>query len=224
MARYLPETLPIDDTLEDTATPTRDTDNSGIVPQTAVSTCTDGRTAPVSSVRGASVSTLLSTPGVLTAVTAYFILSFISITFDETVVLWAIAYRVSGGLEMKQVHIGYLMSASGALLLVHTLWLYPKIATCLGNVKGFIFGGCSLRGGHACTAFSASSYFSSIVIEGQLAFIPFTFGLTCLPYLPHSLATLKFLLLLVFYAGGKGEQCVDDECAQAYMHIDRQCS
>lgn len=94
----------------------------------------------VASTRGASVSTLLVTPGVVAALAAYFILSFVSITYDETVVLWAISSRDSGGLAMEQVHIGYLMSGSGALLLGHTLYLYPKIAAYLGKLKGFTYG------------------------------------------------------------------------------------
>jgi hypothetical protein len=43
------------------------------------------------------------------------------------------------------------------------------------------------------------------IFAGQLAFIPFMVGLTFLPYIPPSLSALEYSLLLVFYAGGKGE-------------------
>ena len=91
---------------------------------------------------GATVCELLNTPGVVAAVVAYFVLSFVSITYDETVVLWAISSRDSGGLNMKQVYIGYLMSGSGAILLAYTLYWYPRIASYLGKLLGFKYGSC----------------------------------------------------------------------------------
>ena len=71
---------------------------------------------------------------------AYFLLSYVSITYDETIILWAISSQESGGLAMKQVHIGHVMSATGVILLLYTIYVYPLLAKFLGNMLGFRYG------------------------------------------------------------------------------------
>ena len=78
--------------------------------------------------------------GVINTMLAYFLVSFLSITFSEVVPLWAIASHVHDGLSLQQVQVGYLMSLAGALLVIYTLFIYPKMANALGSVWGFKAG------------------------------------------------------------------------------------
>ena len=119
VALYLPETLQKDNTLRDLDSSQGDIKN------------------------GANVTELLKVRGVVAGIVAYFLLSFVSITYDETIILWSISSRDNGGLEMSQVYIGRLMSGAGILLLAFSVWLYPRIADRLGNVLGFRYGTCS---------------------------------------------------------------------------------
>jgi len=89
---------------------------------------------------GASVAELIHTDGVLSGVTAYFFLSFVSIVYDEIVPLWAIASPEKGGLGMEQVSIGKIMSGTGVILLGYTFFLYPPCAELLGARMGYSLG------------------------------------------------------------------------------------
>lgn len=83
---------------------------------------------------------LFISAGVFATMLTYFLVSFFSITFSEVVPLWAIATRKRNGLEMPQIDIGYLMSITGVLLVIYTLFVYPKIANYLGPVLSFKVG------------------------------------------------------------------------------------
>jgi hypothetical protein len=74
------------------------------------------------------------------ACTAYFALSFVSITYDECVPLWAMSSRQAGGLGYPQIKLGTLMTASGVLLTLYTIFLYPPISVRLGKLWGFKVG------------------------------------------------------------------------------------
>jgi hypothetical protein len=70
--------------------------------------------------RGATISELLNTPGVVPALTALFLLSFVDLSFNEIVPLWAMSSRSVGGLAMEQVQIGWPMTLTGVLLVGYT--------------------------------------------------------------------------------------------------------
>jgi len=89
---------------------------------------------------GASVMELLSVPGVMPALIAYFLLSFCSICFDEVVPLWAMATAKHGGLALPQQDIGKLMTLAGCGLTFYTFVIYPPLANYLGKTIGFKVG------------------------------------------------------------------------------------
>lgn len=90
---------------------------------------------------GATIRELISTEGVFTGVLAYFVLSFVSIIYDEILPLWLMATRDRGGLDIEQVRIGQIMSVVGAVLLAYTFCIYPVLQERLGTTKaGFRVG------------------------------------------------------------------------------------
>ena len=126
--------------------------------------------------RGATVMELVRTPGVAPALCSYFLLSFIDLSFNEIVPLWAMSTQTVGGLAMEQMQIGWLMTFTGVLLVVYTFVLYARIVNFLGRVRSYRIG--------------------------QMVFIPFCLGLTVLSQLPSDSA-ITFPLLIVMYAIGK---------------------
>lgn len=107
---------------------------------------------------------------------AYILISFVSITYTEVVPLWAISSEKHDGLAMSQLRIGYLMSLTGAILVIYTFFLYPKIADCLGPVAGF------KAGQWAAVLFA--------VLTPLLKFIPLT-------------SPVAFPALVILFAAGK---------------------
>lgn len=130
----------------------------------------DGATA--SPQRGATVSELLNTPGVSFALSAYFVLSFIDLSFSEIIPLWAIASGAAGGLGMQQQRIGFLMTFTGCLQVAYTMVFYPVIVGYLGRVQSFR--------------------------KGQIFFIPFCLGITLLNHFSTGSFTQFTLLVFMF--------------------------
>lgn len=100
--------------------------------------CTDGDSPQQTD--GASMKELISTPGVKGVLSAYFLISFSSIAFDEVIPLWAMASRKHGGLAFPQKDIGILMTSTGFILTFYTFVVYPKLAKALGRTRGFRTG------------------------------------------------------------------------------------
>ena len=123
--------------------------------------------------RGATINELLNTPGVSYALSAYFVLSFVDLSFSEIIPIWAIASIAAGGLGMKQKRIGFLMTFTGCLQVVYTMILYPVIVNYLGRVQ-------SLR-------------------KGQMFFIPFCLGITLLSELEKG-SLAQFIILVFMFA------------------------
>jgi len=126
--------------------------------------------------RGATIVELLNTPGVTPALTAYFVLCFIDLSFNEIVPLWAISSQVVGGLSMEQKSIGFLMTFTGCLLVVYTFVLYPLIVEWLGRVYSYRIG--------------------------QVVFIPFCLSITLLSHMSLD-SPFMFPLLVIFFAVAK---------------------
>ena len=101
---------------------------------------TTEQTGETTSSSGATVKELMATHGVLSGVSAYFTLSFVSIIYDEVLPLWAMATHDRGGLNIEQLRIGQILSLVGFVLLLYTFFCYPFIQGRLGNVLGFRFG------------------------------------------------------------------------------------
>jgi hypothetical protein len=139
----------------------------------------EGECAALEPKRGASAVELIRTDGVAAALMAYFFLSFIDMSFNEIVPLWAMSSLAVGGLNMLQKSIAALMTLTGCLLVVYTFVLFPKISNYFGRVRSY-------RG-------------------GQIIFIPFCLGLTLLSAIPQDsfMNSLQFPLLVLFYAVGK---------------------
>jgi MFS family permease len=123
--------------------------------------------------RGATVKELLNTPGVSFALSAYFVLSFIDLSFSEIIPLWAIASVAAGGLGMEQQRIGFLMTFTGCLQVAYTMIFYPIIVGYLGRVQSFR--------------------------KGQMLFIPFCLGITLLNDFSAGSFT-QFVLLVFMFA------------------------
>ena len=122
--------------------------------------------------RGASVRELLHAPGVSFALTAYFVLSFIDLSFSEIIPLWAIASVAAGGLGMEQQRIGFLMTFTGCLQVAYTMVFYPIIVEYWGRIQSFR--------------------------KGQMLFIPFCLGITVLNEFPSDSLSQFVLLVLMF--------------------------
>lgn len=123
--------------------------------------------------RGATIFELLRTPGVAPAFSAYFVLSFVDLSFSEVIPLWAIASVSVGGLGMEQRRIGFLMTFTGCLQVVYTMVVYPMLVKLLGRVESFRIG--------------------------QIVFIPFCLGITLLNKMkPESLQ--QFVMLVFVFA------------------------
>ena len=87
--------------------------------------------------RGASMMELCRTPGVMSCLLAYLVISFNSIVFDEVVPLWSMASPRKGGLGLEQVSIGHMLTITGVALTLYTFTLYPMVANKLGDRLGF---------------------------------------------------------------------------------------
>lgn len=123
--------------------------------------------------RGATIRELLDTPGVSLAMTAYFVLSFIDLSFSEVIPLWAIASVAAGGLGLQQQRIAFLMTFTGCIQVAYTMVFYPVIVEHLGRVQSF----------H----------------KGQMLFIPVCLGITLLNALPAG-SLAQFVLLVLMFA------------------------
>ena len=83
---------------------------------------------------------LLKIESVVASITAYFVLSYIAIVFDEIVPLWALSSKSKGGLGYDSKDVGLLISFTGIPMILFTLFIFPPLARRLGNVHGFRVG------------------------------------------------------------------------------------
>lgn len=79
-------------------------------------------------------------PTVRRALAAYFLLSMVSITFDEVMPLWALSSVAKGGLEYSNVDIGEILSYTGAGLILYTMLIFPRLAQAIGPMWCFRCG------------------------------------------------------------------------------------
>jgi MFS family permease len=81
---------------------------------------------------------ILIQPGILKILVTYMLLSTISIGFDEAFPLWAMSTTEKGGLNISSPQVGNILSVTGAMLVVFTVVICPRVTNYYGTQKTFL--------------------------------------------------------------------------------------
>lgn len=88
-----------------------------------------------------ALPSLYEQPMVRSVVMGYFLLSMVSIMFDEIFPLWLLSSYARGGMEYTAMDIGTIMSYSGFVLIAFTSVVYPWLTQYMGGAeRTFLLG------------------------------------------------------------------------------------